>query len=862
MAATMPGPNVRPDHAITVEGADSELTTEQRALDDRLEQIRLRFQVHQTFWNEIHTEALEDDKFIAGNHWPEEIRKEREEDRRPILTYNLLPSFTRQITNRVRENRSQVKVIPTESNRGPNPQIANVQGTRDYALADVYSGIIKNIEHTSRAEQAYDTALKHAVDHGFGFFYLMNEWSRVDPFVQELIIHRVRNSYTIYLDPDAQEADFRDMQDAFMFKNIKKTTFDAKYPDAIHTEFANTGMGSSYDGWYDKDMLRLAQYFWIDWKDDEVLQLSNGKVVYYSTVKDVLDELEEKEAIYIVTDDDGEEMRKAVKRPICMWQKMTAKDVLEGPLELPFPAVPIFPVFGEEIIVDGRTRYESAIRHAKDPQKSYNYWRTAAAETVALAPRAPWIGTEKQFAGHEDLYENANTRNLPYLPYNPDERAQGPPARNFPTNVAAAELANAGQDAVDMQTIIGLHEASLGAESNEKSGKAISERREQGFTSTYQFPDNLARAQEQCGRLMVEAIPKLYDTQRIVRIRLPDDTDDFVEINQTIKDDDSDRTILVHDIAYGKYDVIMETGPSYATQRQEAADLQMDLLKVLGPDRAANIVHLIVKNLGVPGSDEVSAVLRKMLPDALKSEDEKLADLPKGVTMDEDSGQLVKDGEPWQPPPTLEQQLMQKQQEIDELKANAEKATAEAKMATAEADKVQAEAKIAEADAKVRELENQVGELEGKIQEGPDSGQLMTEIEQLIKRVMEEHNVSPNAHREATAEQIADAVVEALKRTKAYVDRAQAKVAPTQPAEKPAASAPAVVVARPQNVVVQLPRAKRIRIDKIEHKGEGGRISAAEVIVLEDVRPENPDNVTIEGDQDPRRIEVDVGDAG
>lgn len=754
----MTKPNETPDRAIRVETGDG---SEGEA---RLKQIRERFQIHQTFWSEIHTEGLEDDKFVAGEQWPEEVRKEREEDRRPVLTYNLFPSFTRQITNRIRQERQQIKVIPVETDKGSSPKIENVQGTKDYSLADVYSGIIKNIEHTSRADQAYDTAVKHAVDHGFGYFYLMNEWSTVDPFVQELKIHRVKNSYAVYLDPDAQEADYRDAQDAFMFTNIKKSTFTQKYPDADFTEFAQSGMGSSYEGWYDVDHVRLAQYFWIDYKNEEVLQLSNGKTVYLSEVEDVLDEMEEESGIYIL-------QRKKVKRPVCMWQKMTANEIVEGPLELPFSAIPIFPVLGEEVMVDGRIRYESAIRHAKDPQKSYNYWRTAAAETVALAPRAPYIATQKQIDGNEELYEQANTRNLPYLIYNPDDRAGGPPQRQFPAQPAAAELANATQDGSDMQTIIGLHDASLGREGNEKSGKAILARQSQGSTSTYQFPDNLNRAREQMGRLIVEAVPQSYDTQRIMRIRLPDDTEDFVEINEQVLDEDTGEMKLVRDIAYGKYDVIMETGTNYATQRQEAADLQLELLKVLGPDKASNIVHLIVKNLAVPGSDEVAAVLRKMLPDNLKSEDERLADLPKGVTFDEQGNPVNEDGSPYEPPVTPEMQIMQKQQQIDEAKTRAEMAASEAKIATAEADKIQAQAKIATAQAQQQKAQMELEQMQASAGQQPDNNQMMSEIERIIQGVMAEHETNPDAHQAATADQIADAAVEALARVKSYVDK-------------------------------------------------------------------------------------------
>jgi hypothetical protein len=761
MAAKNPSikPNVAPDDQLILTTSDA------NDPEDEFRAIRERFQIHQTYWSYVHEEALDDDNFMAGFQWPEDVRLEREEDRRPILTYNLFPSFTRQITNKIRQERPQIKVTPVESNKlGPEARLKNTAGTKDYSMADIYSGLIRNIEAVSRADQAYDTATQHAVDHGFGFFMLMNVWSKVDPFVQELKVLRIKNSYTVYLDPEAQEADMRDAQDGFIFTNMRRNKFAEKWPDAAPDEFAGASMGASYEGWFDPDHIRVAQYFRIIYKADEVLLLSNGKTVWNSDVKEVLDELKHETGVHIVTDGEGKEMRKKVKRPVCEWRKMTASENLEGPLELPFSCIPIFPVLGEERVVDGKTIYESAIRHAKDAQRSYNYWRTAAAETVALAPRAPYMATARQLSGHEQMYETANTRNHPYMLYNHVD-GQPPPMRQQPANPAAAELQNAVQDGVDMQTIIGLHDASLGRESNEKSGKAIIARQNAGATSTFQFPDNLGRALEQMGRLMVEAIPRLYDTQRTVRVRFPDDTEDFVEINQTALDEESGETFLVYDIAFGKYDVVLETGPSYATQRQEAADLQMELLKVLGPERAANIVHLIIKNLGVPGADEVAAVLRKMLPDELKSEEEKAADLPQGVTKDEESGQLMKDGQPWQPPPTMEQQLIQKQQAIDEAQAEADMALAAGKKAQGEADIKQAEAKIAEANAKLAELQ------QPPVQEGPDSGQMMVEIEQIIRAAMEEHEVNPGAHGEATQEMITAAVVDALKRVRGYVDR-------------------------------------------------------------------------------------------
>ncbi len=311
-----------------------------------------------------------------------------------------------------------------------------------------------------------------------------------------------------------------------------------------------------------------------------------------------------------------------------------------------------------------------------------------------------------------------------------------------------------------------------------------------------------------------------------------------MEINQTAIDDESGEKFLISDIAYGKYDVVLETGPSYATQRQEAADLQMELLKVLGPEMANNIVHLIVKNLGVPGSEEVSSVLRKMLPDELKSEDEKMADLPAGVSKDPETEQLMKDGEPWEPEPTPEMILAQKQQEIDELAHKSELAKSEAKMADAQADGKQAEAKMAQAEADLAKAQAEMAAIQNPVQEGPDSGDMMTEIEQIITQTMEEHELNENAHKEATQEMITTAVVDALKRVKGFVDRkvktdlgavtkeeGPASVTTSSPANGGAAPAPAP--AAPAAVILNV-EPKPDRID-FKYDGDGQIVSAEPV---------------------------------
>ena len=706
-----------------------------------------------------------------------------------------------------------MKVTPIETNRGRDPRLKNIAGTRDYSMAEVMMGILRNIEHVSRADHAYITALEHSVQHGFGFFRMQPVWTRNDSFEQEIKIFRVKNSYSVLLDPTAQEVDYSDMQDCFIHTMINREQFERRWPNARASSFESNEQGNTYEGWYDREMLRIAEYFWIDYTQDDVLLLNDGSTGFRSRLEPILDELKRDQGIYVVND-------RPVKRPQCKWQKMTATDILEGPVVLPTQYVPVFPVLGRELIIDGETRYHSAIRHAKDAQKAYNYWQTAASESVALAPRAPWILTGKQIEGWEGEWEEANRRNLPFLLYNHQEGVP-PPQRIFADQGAIAQLQQAAQQHQVMQDIIGMHEANVGAASNERSGVAVRERAARGELSTYAFADNLARAIEHMGRVALEMIPTIYNSQRVMRIQFPDETDDFVEINQTIRDEQTGKDVIKYDIGYGRYDVTISTDPSFATQRQEAQQNILETMQRLPPDKVQLIAHLLVKNMDFPGADEMYDIMRKTLPDELKTPDELAADLPPGVVIDEESGQAIVEetGEPWQKPPTPAEQIALAEQQAETEKHKATQADAGAKTK-------QAEAKIAEANAKMAEL-GQAGQQGDPEAAAQFQGQIMQEVERMVREIvdiaMQEHQDDTGAHEAMGVEdQITDAIVSALNRVKRYTD---SQVGAQANPEASGTEASAGQGAAP--VVVQTGDIETPKIRRIKFNVDGDHISEA-----------------------------------
>lgn len=723
----------------------------------RILMIKERLDTMRSYWGPIFDKARKEDQFIAGDQWDDRIRQERENAGRPVMTFNMLPSFIRRIVNDARENRPQLRVKPVQSDRTLTPDVKNQQGTKDYSLADTYMGIWRHIEHVSRADQAYDTALTHAVWHAFGYLMLNTVESPQDPFEQDLVIQRIKDPYTIMMDPSSQEADFSDMQDAVLFQRVSRDAFEKLYPEAArnpnsYAAISEAGENSLFGSWYDEKSVQVGTYWWVDHVEDEVVRTSDGRVYYMSDVEDILDDWEES-GYYVERDHQNQQLRKRVLRPVAKWQRFTAIDFLTPEMETVFERIPIFPVLGDEILLDGRVEYASAIRDALDAQKSYNYHRTTAIEALSLQPKAPFVLTPEQIEGHEELWEVVNKQTLPFLLYNVDDRAP-PPQRSPPPQPAFAELQQAQYDANDLQTIIGIHEAALGAESNERTGRAVLARQRQSAISTSQFSANLGRAIEACGRVAVQVIPKIYSNERVMRIRLPDDSEDLVVINESTIDKETGRRLITNDLSYGKYDVVIDTGPSYTTQREESIDSMLELLRVLPPEALMPVVHLIVKKMAFPGAEQVASVLRKMIPDQLKSEDERAADLPKGVRFDEQGNMVNEDGSPYQPPLTPAQQLQSQSNQIEQAKVQAELAKAQGVQAKAAAEVEKARSDLAEAQLEMQRLA--AGDPE------PDTRQMEVIDGRLSQAVdmLERHERSIDAHEDAIEARIADTLAE------------------------------------------------------------------------------------------------------
>ena len=589
---------------------------------DLLDTARSRMRIAIAAYSESREDELDDLRFAAGSpdnqwQWPADVLATRGSvqgqtiNARPCLTINKLPQHVKQVTNDQRQNRPSGKVIPVDDNA-------------DVEVAEILDGIVRHIEYISDADVAYDTACENQVTYGEGYIRILTECCDEKSFDQDIRIGRVRNSFSVYMDPTIQDPCGADADWCFITHEMLTEEFERQFPDAQPiSSLQSQGVGDqSMSQWVNDNTVRIAEYFYIE-HTSATLNLYPGN----QTAFEGSPEAKQIEAMGFSPLRQREVDRKQVK-----WCKINGYEVLQK-RNWAGKYIPVVRVVGNEYEVDGRLFVSGLVRNAKDAQRMYNYWVSQEAEMLALAPKAPFIGYGGQFEGYETQWKTANTNNWPYLEVNPDVTdGQGSvlplPSRAAPP-LAQTGLIQAKMGASDdIKATTGQYDSSLGQTSNERSGKAILARERQTDTGTYHYVDNLARAVRYTTRQIVDLIPKIYDTERIARIIGEDGATDHVKINpmqaEPVKKIVDQSGIVIEKIynpSVGKYDVCVTTGPSYMTKRQEALEGMSQLLQG-NPELWAVAGDLFVKNMDWPGAQEMAKRFAKTIDPKLLSDDE------------------------------------------------------------------------------------------------------------------------------------------------------------------------------------------------------------------------------------------------
>lgn len=596
-----------------------------------LDEARKRFQDAVDSDRENRDEGLEDARFAAGEQWDEDAKKAREG--LPCLVINQLPQFIAQVVGDIRINRPAIRVRPAED--------------ADKELAEVREGLIRAIERDCDAQGVYASAGQAQVTSGIGNFRVKLDYADEMSFERDIRIERIPDPFAVAWDPLSIEPTGKDARYCFVTEDMPRAQFEKAYPNATPSDLAVHQ--EDVEGWLSQDTVKVAEYWRVIDKPVEIVRLGTGEVVRADEVPEGA----------VITD-----RRQSSQRYACLYL-ITGNAVLDGPYELPISRVPIFRVQGWEINVGQKRVRFGLVRWAKDPQRLKNYWRSVAAQTIALAPKGKWLASTSAVPeDREDDFRMSAKSADPLLLYEPSGQM---PIYTPPPAVPTALLQEAAQNSQDMKDVTGLHDASLGIRSNETSGRAIMARQREGDVATYVYHDNLRAAIAEAGKVVNQLIPIVYDTPRTVRIVGEDEATKVLRVN----DPSNPQSV---DINRGRYDVAVEAGPSYSTRRVEAAESMMQFVQAV-PGAAQVASDLIARAMDWPMADTIAERLKKTLPPQL---------------LDGEDGE-----EPRQPSPqemqAMELQQQAAQAEVIEKMASARKAEADADKARYEADKAELE---------------------------------------------------------------------------------------------------------------------------------------------------------------------------
>ena len=552
--------------------------------EDLIKTVRQRYQKMVEADNRNRREAMEDFKFInePGYQWDEYTKTERGD--RPCYEFNKLRITSKRIINDMRANTPQGKVRGVEG------------GDKD--VAEIYEGLIRNIWNISDGDTVVDYASEYQVGAGMGAWRVVTDWAD-DSFNQDIKLEAIPNPFCLYADHNAKGMLKEDAQDWILTEKISKAEFEKKYPKAEKIEFDENEFDDEED-WSDDDSVRLAEYWYKEPVEKEIWQLQDGKVIDGGS--------DEAKAI-------PEEM--IVKKRRVMTEKImmciaSGDSILEGPTEWAGKYFPFVMIYGEYLIIDGKTQWHGIARFAKDAQRSYNISRTAITETIAMAPQAKFWATGEQAKGHTDKWAEAHKQNFPFLLFNADPKNPGAPQRMGGADVPVALIQESQLASEEIKAVTGIFDESMGAQGDTQSGRAIYARQQQGEIATFNYQDNRAKGIKRTWDILIDLIPKIYDTERELRVLGSDGVEDYKKIN-TFVPGPNGEPIKVNDLSMGKYDTTVTIGPSFSTRRQEASEIYNQLMQG-NPEIFGIAGDLVFKSMDLPYAEDIAERLRIMLP--------------------------------------------------------------------------------------------------------------------------------------------------------------------------------------------------------------------------------------------------------
>ena len=679
--------------------------------DDLLQTVRDRYKIMEEADHENRVEAMYDLKFVnvPGEQWDDNMKQAR--GNRPCYEFNKLRISGKRIINDMRANRPAGKVRAVEGG--------------DKSIAEINEGLIRNIWNVSDGDSIIDAAAEYQVNAGMCCWRVSTDYSSDTAFEQDIQVKEIQNPFTLYVDPSAKDYLKRDARDWLLTERIPVSDFKDRWPKADIANFEDDMSFDDAEEWIDEETVRIAEYWYKEPVEKELWQIQgkNGELL---TVDSTTDEAEGIDPSLIVK-------RRTVNTHKIVWVIASGAEILKGPIDWAGADFPFVMVFGESLYIDGKHLWFGLPRFAKDAQKSYNITRTAISESIANTPKSFFWATQDQAKGLEEQWAQAIQQNMPYMLYNPDAKAPGPPNRMGSADVPVALIQESQIASDEIKATTGIFDASIGQRGNETSGRAIYARQQQGEIATFNYQDNMSKGIRRTYEIILGLIPNIYDTERELRILGSDGAEDYIRINQVVQDKDGNY-VRVNDMASGRYDVTITTGPNFATLRQESVELYGNLVQQF-PQIMGIAGDLIFKSMDLPYSEDIADRMKSLLPPEIQQSMNQDVEVPAEVQQ-----MMQQAAQAMQQVQEQGQLVQQAAAELESEKALNEKQKAEIKteLANVRTAKAEFDAHVAQQMLKIIQTAEKVsGDLDDRVvSEGNEALEIGQSLDETVEKLI------------------------------------------------------------------------------------------------------------------------------
>jgi hypothetical protein len=561
------------------------------AHEELLQTMRKNFHASVNAEQDMRTRGKKSQAFFAGDQWAEEDRRIREEEGRHCFAFDKLSKHVYQLSGDMRQNMPEQRAIPVQNAGFDEAQIMNE--------------MIRYIERNG-AEDAKQMAALNQLSTGIGFWWYSIEDSKHEPNAREIVVKRVPNRFSVYLDQSSDWYTYEDGKYAFISEILTKKEFKEQYPQAKPISF-ESALGDYPIEWHEEGNVRVALYFYKEKKKVTIVKVFNPftNEVQNLKLKGVLTMESLTRAGLQVIDSEDKDLDRI------MWCKVSGVEVLEGPEEFPGELIPIVPVIGHEMFVDSIRSNRSLIESAIAAQEAYNYGTTKMIERVALEPIAPYVGTNMQISENPEEWQNANRNPNAILTYKFDPQAPGPPQRQFPPAASSALIQLAAQADNDIRDIIGRGLASLGQAQKERTGAAIEASKRGSDVTTFTFFSNFLKSDVYGGRILLGMIPEVYDNERVIRIYGNDNQLFDLTINEVVRDPFTGEEVVYNDLSQGKYDYMPVSTIGQLTKRLEMKQALIDVMTI-APEARGAFLPAYIEVADFPNKEAIKQILEQI----------------------------------------------------------------------------------------------------------------------------------------------------------------------------------------------------------------------------------------------------------